>query len=43
MKKLGLPEDDEKGYLGDVQELTDKYIKKVDQELKNKTDELMKI
>jgi len=43
MKKLGLPEDDEKGYLGDVQELTDKYIKKIDQELKNKTDELMKI
>jgi ribosome recycling factor len=43
MKKLGLPEDDEKGYLGDVQELTDKYIKKVDEELKSKTDELMKI
>jgi ribosome recycling factor len=43
MKKLGLPEDDEKGYLGDVQELTDKYIKRVDQELKSKTDELMKI
>jgi ribosome recycling factor len=43
IKKLGLPEDDEKGYLADVQELTDTYIKKVEAELKVKTDELMKI
>lgn len=43
MKKLGLSEDDEKGYLEDVQKLTDAYVKKVDEELKTKSDELMKI
>lgn len=43
MKKLGLSEDDEKGYLEDVQKLTDTYVKKVDEELKIKSDELMKI
>jgi len=38
LKKLDLPEDDEKGYLEDSQELTDKYIKKVEEmtEIKNK-------
>lgn len=43
MKKLGLSEDDEKGYIQDVQELTDKYIKKIDDEVKLKSDELLKI
>lgn len=32
IKKLGLPEDDEKGYLVDVQELTDTYVKKIEEE-----------
>jgi ribosome recycling factor len=43
MKKLGLSEDDEKGYLQDVQELTDKYVKKVDEEVKIKSEELLKV
>lgn len=43
MRKLGLSEDDEKGYLEDVQKLTDTYIKKVEEELEEKTKELMKI
>ncbi len=43
IKKLSLPEDDEIGYLADVQELTDTYVKKVDEELKLKSDELLKI
>ena len=43
MKKLNMSEDDEKGYIQDVQELTDKFVKKVDEEIKNKSDELLKI
>ena len=43
IKKLNLSEDDEKGYLEDVQELTDNYIKKIDEEIKQKSDELLKI
>ncbi len=43
IKKLVLPEDAEKGYLEDVQELTDQFIKKVDEEIKYKADELLKI
>lgn len=43
IKKLSLPEDDETGYLADVQELTDTYVKKVDEELKIKSEELLKI
>ncbi len=43
IKKLGLSEDDEKGYLGDVQEITDNFIKKVDEEIKIKSEELLKI
>ena len=43
MKKLGMSEDDEKGYLQDVQELTDKFVKKVDEEVKTKSEELLKI
>ena len=43
IKKLGLTEDDEKGYLEDVQELTNTYIKKVDEEVKTKSQELLTI
>jgi ribosome recycling factor len=43
VKKLELSEDDEKGYLEDVQTLTDRYVKKVDAELKEKEQELMKM
>ncbi|HPG43168.1 MAG TPA: ribosome recycling factor [Acholeplasmataceae bacterium] len=43
MKRLGLPEDDEKGYLQDVQELTDTYVKKVDEEVNLKSEDLLKI
>ena len=43
MKRLGLPEDDEKGYLQDVQELTDTYVKKVDEEVSLKSEDLLKI
>jgi ribosome recycling factor len=34
IKKLDLSEDDEKGYLEDVQELTDNFVKKVDEEIR---------
>jgi ribosome recycling factor len=43
IKKLDLTEDDEKGYLDDIQELTNKYVKKVDDEIKNKSEELLTI
>ncbi|MCR3906333.1 MAG: ribosome recycling factor [Tenericutes bacterium] len=43
MKKLSLSEDDEKGYIQDVQELTDKFVKKIDEEVKTKSEELLKI
>lgn len=43
IKRLSLPEDDEKGYLADVQELTDNFVKKVDEEVKIKSDDLLKI
>ncbi|MFU8793393.1 MAG: ribosome recycling factor [Acholeplasmataceae bacterium] len=43
MKKLGLSEDDEKGYLEDVQELTNGFVKKVDEEVQAKAEELLKI
>ncbi|PKK99484.1 MAG: ribosome recycling factor [Tenericutes bacterium HGW-Tenericutes-2] len=43
IKKLGLSEDDEKGYLADIQEYTDKFVKKVDEEVKVKSEELLKI
>lgn len=43
IKKLSLPEDDEKGYLADIQELTDTYVKKIDEEVKIKSDDLLKI
>ncbi|MCF7932939.1 MAG: ribosome recycling factor [Acholeplasmataceae bacterium] len=43
MKKLGLSEDDEKGYLEDIQDLTDQFVKKVDQTITDKSEELLKI
>lgn len=41
LKKLGLTEDDERGYLEDVQTLTDKFVKKVDELTKQKSDDLL--
>ena len=43
IKKAELPEDEEKLYLEDVQELINKYNKIVDEKVKNKETELMKI
>ena len=43
IKKLKLPEDDEKGYIEDIQKLTDKYIEKIDKETELKEKELMEI
>ena len=44
VKKMeNLPEDQEKGFLEDVQDLTDSYIKKIDQIAKDKTAEIMTI
>ncbi|MCR5787312.1 MAG: ribosome recycling factor [Acholeplasmatales bacterium] len=43
LKKLELPEDEEKGYLEDIQALTDKFIKKVDEAVEAKSKELMTI
>ncbi len=43
VKKLGLTEDDEKGYLEDVQTLTDNAIKSIDAMVVEKSKELMKM
>lgn len=43
IKKMGLSEDDEKGYLEDVQETTNNYVKKIDQEVGIKGNELLQI
>lgn len=43
IKKLGLTEDDEKGYLDDIQSLTDGYIRKVEEHTKVKSAELLTI
>lgn len=43
LKKLELPEDEEKSYLDDIQKLTDSYIKKVDELEESKAKELMTI
>lgn len=43
IKKLELPEDQEKANLDDVQELINKYNAKVDEVMKNKENELMEI
>jgi len=43
VKKAELPEDEEKLYLEDIQELISKYNKIVDEKIKEKEQELMKI
>lgn len=43
VKKLELPEDDERKALDDIQKMTDDYIVKVDEESKEKNQEIMKI
>ncbi len=43
LKKISLSADDEKGYLDDVQELTNTFVKRVDEEIKHKSDELLTI
>ncbi|WP_025725483.1 ribosome recycling factor [Acholeplasma granularum] len=43
LKKLDLTEDDEKGYLEDVQKLTDDYVARVDKLTKEKSDELLDV
>lgn len=43
VKKLELPEDDERKALDDIQKMTDDYIVKVDEESKAKNQEIMKI
>lgn len=43
IKKLSLPEDDEKGYIEDIQKLTDKYVELIDKETEKKEKELMEI
>ena len=39
----GMPEDDQKLYHDEIQELTDTYIKKVDEALASKQDEIMQV
>lgn len=41
LKKLELPEDEEKSWQDDVQKLTDKFVEKVSEEAKIKENELM--
>lgn len=43
IKKEEYPEDEEKLYLEEVQDLINKYNKLVDEEIKNKEDELMQV
>lgn len=43
LKKLDLTEDDEKGYLEDVQKLTDGFVKKVEAICKDKETDLMSV
>ncbi|MCL2522384.1 MAG: ribosome recycling factor [Erysipelotrichales bacterium] len=43
IKKLSLPEDEERVYLDEIQKLTDKFVAKADEELKIKEKELMTI
>lgn len=43
VKKLEMSEDDEKGYLEDVQDLTNTFVKSIDQVLKEKEQELLKM
>lgn len=43
IKKLEMPEDEEKLYLEDIQELTNKYNKVVEDKIKEKEEELMHV
>lgn len=43
IKRLEISEDDEKGYLEDIQELTNTFVKHVDEVVKEKSEELLKI
>ncbi|MFA6800987.1 MAG: ribosome recycling factor [Acholeplasmataceae bacterium] len=43
VKKIELTEDDEKGYLEDIQTLTDNFVKNIDQLIKEKANELLKM
>ena len=43
LKKLELPEDEEKLYLEDIQELTNKYNKIIEDKIKEKEEELMHV
>ena len=43
IKKLEMPEDEEKLYLEDIQELTNKYNKIIDDKIKEKEEELMHV
>ena len=43
LKKLELPEDEEKLYLEDIQELTNKYNKIIEDKIKEKEGELMQV
>lgn len=43
LKKLELPEDEEKLYLEDIQELTNKYNKVIEDKIKEKEEELMQV
>ena len=43
IKKQELPEDEEKLYLEDIQELTNKYNKIIDDKIKEKEEELMQV
>ena len=43
IKKMEIPEDEEKLYLNDVQELVDTYNKKIDEIFKEKESELMRV
>ena len=43
IKKLEMPEDEEKLYLEDIQELTNKYNKVIEDKIKEKEEELMQV
>lgn len=43
LKKEELPEDEEKGLMGDIQELINKYNKVIDEKAKEKEQELMQV
>lgn len=43
LKKLELPEDEEKLYLEDIQELTNKFNKIIEEKIKEKEEELMQV